>query len=690
MRNSLICRLGQDTQSCLLFLNKSQELVIAGKLQIKVLLGTVDILGYKVNENEPDFIKIYSPMCNSLLVMKECHGREIEANENSKVIAFLKSENDYSSLSKKTLKRILHSSTVIVAKQLDDWHCDYVTSFAPFNNLFNLDINIPQISNDQSNQAGEKSQDQNLKLANDIAKTLGFQLLDKGKCPLSYHHTPEDWQKITNDLLNLHQNACDNRPTDCKILICGGKDVGKSTFCRYLLNSLLTCFNQVAFMESDIGQTEFTPSGFVALNIVTKPVLGPPFTHLRQPSLSYFIGEASARNSPTNYSQAITKLFERYMSISQESNVLIPLIINTHGWPRGLGIPLLLDIIRITQPTRILQFHSPTIKNRNLPILTKQFLNHCQGWLTSTTLLTDNLLDGLMTANETNHSPSNIDDEEIAQSQTEDDQGNVDLSQSPRDPLEIDNMAFITSAIGQKRKAMNYVERPFPKALKSVQTIDQLDGDDEKPSVDSTDEMALVVTIVNAVHNASAKKQLTTFRPADHRDMSLLSYFSNLYESPSRKLPVPPLSTIMPYLVPYPSVAVHVIHQEVTSNQVMYAINGSVVALSCCDPSKLLESERPGLSKSIGRQLLLPSYGLGIVRAIDAKQKLLYILTPLKECNLKDINVILKGSVELPIYSLIGNITGHVPYVSTDFSYHITGGGARKARHHVLRRGIHK
>ena len=27
-------------------------------------------------------------------------------------------------------------------------------------------------------------------------------------------------------------------------------------------------------MECDVGQTEFTPAGFVALNIVTKPILG--------------------------------------------------------------------------------------------------------------------------------------------------------------------------------------------------------------------------------------------------------------------------------------------------------------------------------------------------------------------------------------------------------------------------------
>lgn len=84
----------------------------------------------------------------------------------------------------------------------------------------------------------------------------------------------------------------------------------------------------------------------------------------------------------------------------------------------GLGIPLLLDVVRITQPTRIFQFHSNTVKNRNLPILSKRFLNHYQGWLTSTTPLTDNLSDELTTKVETNQSPSNIEDEPITPSQT--------------------------------------------------------------------------------------------------------------------------------------------------------------------------------------------------------------------------------------------------------------------------------
>ena len=52
------------------------------------------------------------------------------------------------------------------------------------------------------------------------------------------------------------------RPT--RVLICGPKGVGKSTFARYLLNRLLATQitgKGVAYLETDLGQSEFTPAG---------------------------------------------------------------------------------------------------------------------------------------------------------------------------------------------------------------------------------------------------------------------------------------------------------------------------------------------------------------------------------------------------------------------------------------------
>ena len=39
----------------------------------------------------------------------------------------------------------------------------------------------------------------------------------------------------------------------------------------------------VFFLECDVGQTEFTPPGVISLSRVDKPLLGPPFTHQKEP-----------------------------------------------------------------------------------------------------------------------------------------------------------------------------------------------------------------------------------------------------------------------------------------------------------------------------------------------------------------------------------------------------------------------
>lgn len=42
------------------------------------------------------------------------------------------------------------------------------------------------------------------------------------------------------------------------VAVCGSKGVGKSTFGRLLLNSLLNAFPAVGYLDSDCGQPEFT------------------------------------------------------------------------------------------------------------------------------------------------------------------------------------------------------------------------------------------------------------------------------------------------------------------------------------------------------------------------------------------------------------------------------------------------
>lgn len=81
---------------------------------------------------------------------------------------------------------------------------------------------------------------------------------------------PQVWEDCLNNLRKDVDIMC----------VMGARNTGKSTFARYALNSLLSTYQKVAFLECDPGQSEFTPPGMVSLNIVSKPCIGTDFLEI--------------------------------------------------------------------------------------------------------------------------------------------------------------------------------------------------------------------------------------------------------------------------------------------------------------------------------------------------------------------------------------------------------------------------
>jgi len=116
-----------------------------------------------------------------------------------------------------------------------------------------------------------------------------------------------------------------DRPHFNCALVKGPRGVGKSLFARTLLNAALTLPKDrhntaVAFLDLDLGQTEFGPPGMVTLNIFPTPTakvsealhIGPPWTTLRQPIRAHFVGDTSPKNAPRAYLDAATDLIRYY------------------------------------------------------------------------------------------------------------------------------------------------------------------------------------------------------------------------------------------------------------------------------------------------------------------------------------------------------------------------------------------
>ncbi|GAA5964517.1 hypothetical protein JCM21900_000626 [Sporobolomyces salmonicolor] len=182
----------------------------------------------------------------------------------------------------------------------------------------------------------------------------------------------------------VEENASSIDPGRLVVMVEGPKRAGKSTFARTLMNRLLDRYEAVAYLDTDLGQPEFSVPGFLSLNVVRKPLLGPSFTHLAFPVSSHYFGSASPASDPSGYLAAISSLLSTY-SLEVEYPLLdepvpsfsrrrhhgaqaatlkssgkirerVPLVVNTQGWVKGLGADLLAKLKAESQPTHVCSF----------------------------------------------------------------------------------------------------------------------------------------------------------------------------------------------------------------------------------------------------------------------------------------------------------------------------------------------
>ncbi|KAM5540611.1 hypothetical protein V8D89_005642 [Ganoderma adspersum] len=163
-------------------------------------------------------------------------------------------------------------------------------------------------------------------------------------------------------------------------LIRGSKNTGKSTFARLILNQLLARFQRVAYLECDLGQSEFTPGGMVSLNVVEQPIFGPPFSHPSIPYAAHYVGTTSPKTAPSHYVDSVQTLVQLYEldiqnpaleeSGSEDGRIssFIPLVVNTMGWTKGLGADLSRKLEDVVQPSHIFSFDASANDDWDPPI----------------------------------------------------------------------------------------------------------------------------------------------------------------------------------------------------------------------------------------------------------------------------------------------------------------------------------
>ncbi|OLY78884.1 Polynucleotide 5'-hydroxyl-kinase nol9 [Smittium mucronatum] len=251
-------------------------------------------------------------------------------------------------------------------------------------------------------------------------KTSALKFLDSWNAiasDLIRHQTQlqTDTINCSDDNSAHNSSSHNNLDPNIKIIIAGQKSSGKSTFSRFLRAKFSSSFEKVYYLETDLGQPDLGPIGVVALHVIyiqrvpattdiyfdsefssfkNLKTIGPPFAsssnyyYNSDPSTELFdenletsidyrgtllgainLGTTTSKYNPERYISAIQKMVSLYhsqtkTSVSAQDKCNYPLIVNTQGWVKSLGLDLLADICDIVQPTHYLQMSADTLDNR--------------------------------------------------------------------------------------------------------------------------------------------------------------------------------------------------------------------------------------------------------------------------------------------------------------------------------------
>ena len=454
---------------------------------------------------------------------------------------------------------------------------------------------------------------------------------------------------------------------------------------------------------TDCGQPEFTPPGLVSLSVLTDPIIGTPHLHHHTPAASHFIGDVSPAADPARYLSCITSLYDWYITHCSTTTTKStttatttttpgshgkrskktpsrtapppppppPLIVNAHGWVKGFGFDLLVDALRVLNPTHFVNLLSSSPR-RNLP------------------------LGVFWAAEEVSNTVFSYDDG-----------GGGDAQTLPTGVLS--PVMFDLPAVGHHHGQSEYGGGGGG----DVNGING-GGGGVNVSMKRMSSAAAVPAAVEqrALHWAAFAQSCVATALQAHPAISI----PNTQEEEGTETENEKeddeignqLAAAHPFEISLADIQVRFLHSSVPDSQVAYALNGALVGL-CTDgntttpsldalqtassPSPLSPAAAVGKAheKEELVSLQLPPVsrclGVGLVRAVDGVSGKLFLLTPLSLLQLEDVHTLEVGRLELPP-TLLQTGKFQSPYLTLhSLSTAGTGAGVIKSRNNLLRAG---
>ncbi|XP_011630462.1 polynucleotide 5'-hydroxyl-kinase NOL9 isoform X1 [Pogonomyrmex barbatus] len=325
-----------------------------GKLLIKVLYGSVKIYGFIMNKLTKA-TKVYSPRGYSNIVI-ETNKELLEDSIDDvwKALAAKGINRDFENQLQIDIDNIRPGMAVLILQNFENTLTHFLETYFPFK-LF------PKMKNSYSYSWTDPKRAATILQAN-----LYLNQYDNFNNKLIVDSC------ITLDVTEKMLD-CWFKNEWCCALIAGGKNVGKSTTVRCLINSLLRTSKKVVLVDIDPGQSECTPSSCISYSLIEEPLMGPNFTHLKVPVYQLFIDDVSVSRCVTRYLEGVKMLIEKLKECPLLS--LLPIVVNTMGFTKGLGWNIAMFTIKLIRPSIIVQIVSSKKKNNFDDVLSAKVVN---------------------------------------------------------------------------------------------------------------------------------------------------------------------------------------------------------------------------------------------------------------------------------------------------------------------------
>lgn len=171
------------------------------------------------------------------------------------------------------------------------------------------------------------------------------------------------YDRSTLKCLNSLTQVAVSKPQS--VFVLGAKNCGKSTFTKTLLNNVvLATEKEVAYLDMDPGQSEFSVPWTLSLTVHSEPCFQPFLPKENEKNRFCYYGFNSPAELPDHYVRCCKFLFKHYEQNFKPQG--IPLVINTPGWIRGFGKELLIEITSIFNPLLLVYLtHNNSVNLQN-------------------------------------------------------------------------------------------------------------------------------------------------------------------------------------------------------------------------------------------------------------------------------------------------------------------------------------